>query len=368
MAKGKSTQVMEISVAKLAKLLPKIPAHVAIMLWGSPGIGKTGVINTVYGEDMGATVHPILAGCSDPTDFGGIPNPMKDVPAFEHVPPYWAYLASSENPNPESLVLFFDDVVTADEQTQAALYKATHERRVGRLFFRNDVRMVFAGNRVDDKSAANDMPLALGNRMLHFNVSVDYKEWVQWAVGAGIHPMVVAYIRTQPQHINTFFDAVKGNIKAFATPRTWHLLSDTLKAFGETGISDDERLAVCGGLVGEGVATEFCGFLANVEGLIPPDVILRDPEKAPVPPKEKLDLLHATVSSLEAAIQQKPTVDTISAGLIYGMRLVPELGIVLGYSVLHTIMDSKNIDAKEKAKAMQAPAFRKTLEKWGKYF
>ena len=372
MAKGNHIQT---TIGKVGALLRSLPANVAVMMWGKPGEGKTGTIMSVFSKDH--TVVPILAGCSDPTDMGGIPDKMKDAPAFEHFPPLWAFIASTvyadwykknpesakELPAPGKIVLFFDDVVTADEQTQASLFKAIHERRIGRLFLRDDVRIVLAGNRPEDKSAAQDMPLALANRMLHFHIKSDMNEWQRWAVEAGIHPMIVAYLRSQPQDLSSFDEAAKHNQKAFATPRSWHLLSDILKNLKED--NEDSRFLLASGMIGEGVATKFCAFYRSAAGLIPPEEILKDPVKARIPDAKHLDITHATVAALEGYVVNNDSFDNIQASITYGLRLPVEFGVVLTQSLVHIVIN--NMDPDRRTKIVQSPKFTEALEKLQKY-
>lgn len=372
MAKANHTQT---TIGKVGSILRAIPANVATMLWGAPGEAKTAIVNDVFKDH---NVWPILAGCSDPTDMGGIPDKMADAPAFEHFPPLWAFVASTIYPEwykthgatstglpePGKLVLFFDDVVTADEQTQASLYKAIHERRVGRLTFRDDVRIILAGNRPEDKSAAQDMPLALANRMLHFHVRSDMEEWQRWAVGAGVHPLIIAYLRSQPQDLSTFNEAVKHNQKAFATPRTWHLLSDVLK--GANTSDEDTRFLLASGMIGEGTATKLCAFFRSTVGLIPPEEIVADPDNCRLPDSKNLDLAHATVAGLEGYVVANNDVANIKAAMVYGMRLQVEFGVVLAQSVIQIVVH--NLKADKQAKMMTDPVFSKSLQHWNKYF
>ena len=93
MAKANHTQT---TIGKVGAILRAIPPNVATMLWGGPGEGKTGIVMSVFEKDH--NIWPILAGCSDPTDMGGIPDKMVDAPAFEHFPPLWAFVASTIYP------------------------------------------------------------------------------------------------------------------------------------------------------------------------------------------------------------------------------------------------------------------------------
>lgn len=356
----------EITVGQIPGILRAMPEDVSVMFWGPPGIGKTFSVYEAFQDTH--QIYNVLAGCSEPTDFGGIPERMKgdDARAFEHLPPHWAWVASKGYYENFPMVIFLDDVVTADEQTQAALYKAVHERRVGREEFRDNVRIILAGNRVEDRSAAQDMPLALANRMVHFNVRVDFAEWQSWAVGAGIHPVVVGYLRSQEQDLSTFEDAVDKNIKVFATPRSWEIFSKALFRMEKVDGGDDLKLAVACGTVGDGIAPKFLAFWRNSKNLIPPEDIIRDPENAKVHDMKDLDAAHATIATLEAHVMKKATAYNMERSLIYAMRLNPELGVALGLNLIKVI-GKKAMKAEELSSLSDKEVFGKALKKWSKF-
>lgn len=362
---GFDTSILEVSVSEMVQLVLMMPIDIAAMVWGQPGAGKTFTILAGFGK-AGFGVTPVLAGCSEPTDFTGIPFNYKDV-AAKYLAPIWAYLCSTVAPDEyqKPHALFFDDVVTAHEQTQAALYKLIHERRVGDLRFRDNVRIVAAGNRVDDKSAVTEMPMALGNRFYHCYVKVEPDVWIEWARNAGIHPNITAYIRTQPQCITNFRSICDSGTpeKAFATPRTWEMLSRAIFTLEENKLKDKYLFKMAAGLVGSGIATEFTAFVKHTSKLVPPEEIVKDPKKARVPAEKDIDILHATVSALEHFIKQKKNHKHWQAACKYAMRILPELGLILAKQVVDVIME--DFPSAERLKAAQADEFQNMFKEWG---
>ena len=379
MYKDEQNQNVIISIKQAGTLLREaIPSTVTVMLWGPPGEGKTSLVNSVFEPDH--YVWPISAGCSDPTDMGGIPDKMTGAPAFENFPPLWAFVASVDYPkwyenNPEHrmglpvpgpLVLFFDDVVTADEQTQASLYKSIHERRTGRCLYRDDVRIIMAGNYMDNQSAANEMPMALGNRMLHLHVRNNGDDFVEWAVNNNLHPNIIGYIRYQPQHLNTFQEALNSGSKAFATPRSWHLLSDELKKAEKSKDLDPFiRFAAVAGMVGRGVATEYAAFERCSEGIISPTEILENPTTVAVPDPDKLDLMHATIAALETYVAQMPTIENLKAMMKYAIRVQVEFGALLARSMIR--VTSSRLSYEDKLAMAVDKEIAESLEHWRKF-
>lgn len=364
------------------KTIKILPNHIPIMLWGSPGIGKTKGLHCTF-EPMGYRLIPVLAGCSEPTDLSGIPFNYKDLYA-KYLVPGWAFLCSDHPEVPKDYrgptILFLDDIVTAPEQTQAAFFKLVHERRLGELNLRSNVRIIAAGNRVEDKSAASRMPLALANRFFHIHVKHDFRVWLEWARTNNIHPNIMAFIRTQPNFLSTFDDAIKKGHYAFATPRSWEMLSDSLHALdaaqmrrwkGKADASNDQKSAenytfrVASGIIGQGLAAVFNTFIRNTMALIAPEEIVKDPRTARIPKNEDIDILHATVSAAEHYIKKKEHSKHWQAFMIYALRILPDLGLILAKQCVSVVLN--DLTDEDRIRAAGSPEFSDMFNKWGEH-
>ena len=372
--------ISEMNLNETLRTIKILPHHIPVMLWGSPGIGKTKGLHYTL-EPMGYRMIPVLAGCSEPTDLSGIPFNYNDQYA-KYLVPWWMFLCSDAKEVPEDhqgpTVLFLDDIVTAPEQTQAAFFKLVHERRLGQLALRDNVRIIAAGNRVEDKSAASRMPLALANRFFHIHVKHDSTVWLQWAPKAGIHPNVTSFIRTQPQYLSTFEEAVKKGHYAFATPRSWEMLSDALSALdaaqmrkwqGKADSTHSEKSAdnytfrVASGIIGQGLAAVFNTFIRNTLSLISPEEIIRDPEKARIPKTEDIDILHATISAAEHFVKKKENAKHWAPFMKYSLRVLPDLGLILAKQCVAVVLNDLTDD--ERVKAASSKEFQAMFDKWG---
>lgn len=362
---SKDSHLIPISVSDIIGYMRKLPSSITICLWGQPGIGKTDAVKQAYPEPEYKT-YCVLAGCSDPTDMGGLPDRHPGGGYFEHLPPRWAYLASTDCKEYQGpLIIFFDDFVTGDTQTQAALYKATHERFVGPCKFRDNVRIILAGNRQEDKSGVQDMPMALGSRMIQFSIEPDFEEWMRWAIINNIHPVIRSYLRTAPEDLNTFSKAAKNNVKVYAVPRSWHLLSDAFAAWGDH--VDDESMAVlASGMVGQGISLKLCAHARVALNMIPPDEIVKNPETAKIFSESEIDLLYATAAALESYIFKHVTIPNVDAALRYSLRLNEEIGVRVAKNVYEIFAKSDKFTADQKAEYIisQNSAYAMIPKKW----
>jgi hypothetical protein len=378
---SKQDTFIQCSIPEIMQII-KVTGDQPIMIWGQPGLGKTRSLYHNFRPEDGWRIIPVLAGCSEPTDLTGIPFNYKDLHA-KYLVPEWAFDCSDAPEVPEDrrgkTILFLDDIVTAPEQTQAAFFKLVHEKRVGNYMLRENVRIVAAGNRLDDKSAASPMPMALANRFLHLEARVDSDAWIEWAVGDGIHPNIVAFIRMQPQHLSNFETAVKqSNEMAFATPRSWEAVSNALKNLDELKMRSyqgaktkehDEKnplnytFKISAGLVGKGIASVFNTFVQNTLGLVSPEEILKDPMKARVPTEMEIDVTYATVSAAEHYVGQHPK--TWQAFAQYALRIQPEFGLLIARQCTAAIVNK--LSDKDKVKAVESQDLKNILLAFGDY-
>ncbi len=340
----------------MAKAVMKsLPIHIPINLRGQPGIGKTFGVHQLA-EETGARCAIFLACTMDPTDMSGIP--MRTKAGFtEFAPPSWAYELSTESDYKGPAIAFFDDLPAADENVQASFFRMVHERQVGRFSFRDNVRLIAAGNRTKDKAAVKDMPTPLRNRFLHLDIDLHPENWARWAIQEGIHASITTYIRRQGDKL-TNFDP-KRNDYAFATPRSWHNVSDCLKALGG---DPQNHFDIIAGLIGEGITTEYLAFWKHVDKVKSPVDILRDPEGIEVPGPQDVDITYATMTGLATHISMHPTKGNILNAFKYSFRLPKEFGVILGGDIHTSLLDMKKVSSDDRGKIIDNPVFAKVTE------
>ncbi len=262
----------------LQSALPLVQAYMAadvpVMLWGAPGVGKSDLVRQIA-KLLGLPLIDLRAVLLDPVDLRGLPANV-DGKTVWLTPDF---LPTVERDGPEGII-FFDEINAAPPMVQAALFQLILDRRLGEYTLPPGWRILAAGNRQTDRAAAQRMPTALANRFAHIDIEPDVTDWGQWAAGAGVAPVVVAFVRFRPKLLH---DMPERDARAFPTPRAWEKVSDTLKAMSPAGAGkvDPLRVAAVGGLVGDDVAHEFEAF-AQAYGRLPALAsILKDPQGAP---------------------------------------------------------------------------------------
>ena len=362
----------EQNVAAITKIIRTLGPDIPSFVWGSPGIGKTEALKQAFADHK---IVLVLAGCSEPTDISGVPHPYQrdgvNV-ATDVLVPLWAYNASVDAPADQQgpQVIFFDDLGSGHEQTQAACFKVFGEKKVGNLNLRDNVYIIGAGNRVEDKSAAFDMPMALANRIKHYYAKSDVDAWIMWATDfGGIHPLITAFVRANGTVLNRFDEAVKTSTseKAFPTPRTWEMLSKSMFRMDALGGIGDWLYGAAVGCIGAGTGIEFNTFAKNTTTLVRPEDIVKNPKEARVPNKTEIDVLYATISSLEYYINQPQYYKHWVDALTYVLRddMEPEYGLLI--AKMATTIAFNKLDEKDRVKAAKTPEFQEMYKRWGTY-
>lgn len=149
---------------------------IPIILWGSPGIGKSKRIKHMM-DRAGVRTIILNAAGYQPEDFCGIPVRIHDE--FKRV---CALNQVTEASNCPASCIFFDDIGLAARAVQKALLPVFLERRFGDVVIPNTVRLVGAANEVDDTDGeGNPLLLPLANRSLHrFEPPMTVEQFVEY--------------------------------------------------------------------------------------------------------------------------------------------------------------------------------------------
>src|SRR4029450_4265501 len=155
-------------------LVVAVRARVPVLLWGSPGTGKTSVVRAL-GDALGWPVEVVIGSIREPADFAGLP--VVSDGAVEMAPPAWARRLFEAGEG----LLFLDELTTAPPAVQAAMLRGALARVVGDLALPPDVRVVAAANPPGEAADGWELAPPLANRLVHLDWPVDAK-----SVAAGI--------------------------------------------------------------------------------------------------------------------------------------------------------------------------------------
>ncbi len=273
----------------------------ALMLYGSPGIGKTALVQAL-GRDRGLRawaeaqcgvtldalpVVTLSAPELNVEDLLGVPTvealvrKRADGSEGTRKVTSWATPALLDPDRP--FVLFIDEPNRCEPSVRNALFQLITGRSTSAGFALPKGSLVcMAGNRLEDRAGVRSLDTAFNNRCAHFELVVDAEAWLVWAAGQpAISPLVRAFIAAHPESLNRFDP--NSTLPQQPTPRTWEGLGRALHG----GTFESAPLAH--GLVGPEMGRIFNAFAAQADVLPRREELLRDPEGIALPKAGELD-------------------------------------------------------------------------------
>lgn len=212
--------IVTLTQKQLLDFLLNVAPVRPVFVWGAPGIGKSALVQD-FATSVGLPCVSLLGSQLAPEDLIGVPQIVDGVSRF--CPP--AQIARKE-----PYCLFLDELNACSQEVQKAFYSLIHERRIGEYVLPVGSVVIGAGNRAQDAAIVRPMSSALLNRMVHVHLRAAYADWEEWAHLAGLHPLVLDYLKSRPDHL---WSQPPKHEEPFSTPRSWHMLSDALLSYGD---------------------------------------------------------------------------------------------------------------------------------------
>ena len=161
-----------------------------------------------------------------------------------------------------TVLLFIDEINRCEHTVQQELMNLILNREINGYQLHESVKIIAAMN-PSGKYGANydyqvvDMDAAQENRFVWLTMEPDHLQWLDWAMGAGIHPKIMEFISTFPEYLNK-----PGQDGIKATPRSYERISKAYQVYKERGdIPRPVFLNVLRGNVGRMIAEECIRFL-----------------------------------------------------------------------------------------------------------
>lgn len=345
----------EVEVAlKAAKAINK-----PVMIWGSPGIGKSETVAS-FAKKSGMQLFDIRLALLDPTDLRGIPYFDPDSKTAKWGSPSMLP-QSDETPS----LLFLDEINAAPPSIQAAAYQLVLDRKVGEFSLPDNCFIVAAGNRAGDRGVVHEMPAPLENRFIHIDFEVNSKDWITWAVDNKKHPDTVGYISYSPGSLNDF-DPKNKNDHGFPTPRSWSTTSDILVHGDNDGLSPKITKQLISGTIGPGKSIEFLAYQKISSHLPNPmDILTGKVTTFSDKVKDEISAHYSMIVSLVYSLNEvydndHPDLDKYMDNFMEFLdkNVQPEFNIF----AMSTIASAKKINP------IKFPSFSKWSKKYNKFF
>ncbi len=246
----------------------------SFMLWGATGVGKSEAVRQLAAE-IDAELRDIRLCQKQPTDIGGLP-------ALDHVrqqtvfyPPAFLVPRTDE----KAVVLFFDEISLAPDDTKGAVLGILEERRQGNVEISDNWIIVAAGNRPEDMANARGLGAAANRRLLHIVIEPQLEATLGHFMKIGVIAEVLAFLKVFPQHLSGEEAARTQKHELYPRPASWKKVSDVFRELRKAD-KRTRHLAVAG-IIGDSVAAEFMLLAEEIQDMKSVDELLEIQRKTP---------------------------------------------------------------------------------------
>ena len=296
-----------------------------IMLWGSPGIGKSQAIKQVsklLEEKTGKKVNliDIRLILFNPVDLRGLPVADKEKESAIWLKPEIFNMDNSDN---VINILFLDELTSCPQSIQACAYQIILDRKIGEHKLPKNCLVLAAGNKIEDRSVAHKLSKALSNRLVHLEIEPNIEDWKQWALKNHIDKRILGYLNFNNSYLFKFDQESSEN--AFPTPRTWEMVNKTLSI-----MDMDSAFPFIAGSIGESTAFDFFSYSKCFDKL--PDIKSILDGKIKKVPKEP-DTNFALCSAIASKAMGFSEINLANL-LNYSLNMLPEFAICLFKDIL----------------------------------
>jgi hypothetical protein len=295
-------------------------ADVPVLLWGSPGTGKSALIATL-GRLDGLHTATVIGSLREPADLAGLPVVQPDG-SVVLAPPRWA----RDLVDADGGYLFLDELSTAAPAVQAAMLRVAMEKVVGDLALPPSTRVVAAANPADVAAGGWELEPPTANRFLHlthrpdldtfadglaagFDQATAQRDTIALRPGtaadrARATAQVLGFLRARPHRFNDCPTDPARAGGAWPSPRTWHHLQRVLAVI--PGHAAEARHLATTGLVGEAAGVEFLTWVRHSD--LPDPALVLDGTLA-FDPTARDDQVFAVLTGVAAIAVERGTAD-----------------------------------------------------------
>lgn len=273
-------------------------------VWSQPGVGKSKLMAQIA-QLLNKQCLDVRAVTFDPTDVKGLPHVNGDGRSHWAVPDFL--------PRDGSGLFFADEINRSPQLVQNSFLQLFLDRKVGDYVLPDDWDTSAACN--PDGPGVSKMSSALSLRFIHFDLEANLDDWCKWAVGAGIEPAVIAFLRFRPNLLHAYDPKERSS----PNPRGWEFVSQIIAQNPPKAV----ELALIAGTIGHGAAIEFCAFLQLFRNIPSIDAILLNPQTAPVPANDP-----GSLWAVSAALARRSDAQNFKRVLTYLDRMPQEYAVM----------------------------------------
>jgi len=249
--------MLRVTHAQLKELIRvSVERKVPLMIWGSPGIGKTYCAKEVA-KEQGIDLIDLRLSLFDPTELKGLPAFVDYEGPDGKLLKKTVWTTSDLIPSSGKGILLLDELNMAPELIQAPAYQLLQFRQIGTSVLGDEWGIIATGNKLSDQTPTHMLSSALVNRIMHVELNPpNIDAWVTWALDNALDDRVIGFVISNPGELYKIADITTEEY-AFPTPRSWELTSRVI--LGIEDIQKVQHLAMS--LIGTETGSKFVAFV-----------------------------------------------------------------------------------------------------------
>lgn len=292
---------MPISLNLAKQAVKYFPVTDTPCLLARPGVGKSKMIEAAASE-ANAQLVTIYALIRDAVDAKGLPyleaRSEGKVVRWAAPAEFPVKLLAENFPKDREIWFFLDDLFHAADSVQKTFARTFFERLIGELELMDNVRVLVAGNRQEDRAGVVKSPTYVNDRLSFVEVEPNVEEWVSgslhgWA-RSGVDPdykekraaankavllgtpeWLISYVGFNKQ-ISDFDPARRSNFG----PRSIDRAGRIVRAFEAADVHDDALAELLGGTISPEHAEKALAFRRMAKSLPDIEALLRGEDAA----------------------------------------------------------------------------------------
>lgn len=220
-----------------------------IFLLGSPGIGKTQIMEQISRECKIALVAYTITHHTRQSAIGLPFISKKQYQSVEFAVTEYTMseiIASiyekMEQSGLREGILFLDEINCVSETLAPAMLQFLQCKSFGNHKIPEGWVIVAAGNPPEYNRSVREFDVVTLDRVKKIEVEADFEVWKEYAYRQGIHGAVISYLNIKKQNFYQMETTVDG--RHFATPRGWEDLSHLIQVYEKMGKTVDREVVV----------------------------------------------------------------------------------------------------------------------------
>lgn len=232
----KNAIVAYLSKDLLGNCVISIEKQRPVFLMGSPGIGKTAIMEQIAQElniglvSYSMTHHTRQSALGLPfishKTYCGTEFDVSEYTMSEIIASVYEMMEIS---GVKEGILFLDEINCISETLAPSMLQFLQYKVFGRHSVPEGWIVVTAGNPPEYNNSVREFDIVTWDRLKRIDVEADYYTWKEYAINRNVHPAVITYLDIKKNDFYLIESTVDG--KAFVTARGWDDLSMMIKLY-----------------------------------------------------------------------------------------------------------------------------------------